>query len=283
MNYLVVSPVKNEALHIEHTLNSVMRQTVLPQKWVVVDDGSTDNTLDLLQRAAVMAPWIAVVQKRNQAEERSGGAKVVKAFYSGLATVDHSVYDFIVKLDGDLELPADYFEQVIAAFEADPAVGICGGYILNKYGDAFIREASNDYHVRGAFKSVRTKCFDQIGGFMETWNWDGLDEMSAMYHGWKTKVLEVPVKHFRPTSQAYNPYTHALKSGTEYYKMRADFFLTLVRFGIRLPKKPYIGGAFCFLYGYLKAFVNHAPKTVDRDLGRFINRFHYKRIFSSHS
>ena len=280
MNYLIISPVKNEAEHIAHTLRSVMSQTVLPHKWIIVDDGSTDATPRLLEEACEKASWISVVQKDNREEQRSGGAKVVKAFYSGLATTDYSGYDFIVKLDGDLELPPDYFEQVIAAFREDAAIGICGGYILNKYRDAFIREAANNYHVRGAFKSVRTTCFNQIGGFTETWNWDGLDEMTAMYHGWKTKVLELPVKHFRPTSQAYNPYTHAVKSGAEYYKMRSDLLLTLVRFGTRLVRKPYVGGAFCFLYGYLRAFFSRTPRIIDKQLGRFINRFHYKRIFS---
>lgn len=279
MRYVIVSPVKNEAAHIRHTITSVMAQTVLPERWIIVDDGSTDETPQLLEEAARQYDRITIVHNPTQAEERSGGSKVVRAFYTGLKTIDHTHYDFIVKLDGDLELPENYFEEIIRAFEADSKIGICGGYILNKYGDTFIREKSNSHHVRGAFKSVRTACFEQIGGFRETWNWDGLDEMGALFHGWKTKVLELPVKHFRPTSQAYNPYKHALKSGEEYYKMRTDLFLTLLRTGMRIPKKPYIGGACCFLYGYFKAWFGRSPKTVEKDLGRFMNRFHYKRIF----
>jgi glycosyltransferase involved in cell wall biosynthesis len=280
MRYLIISPVKNEADHIGYTIASILKQTVRPDKWIIVDDGSTDTTRAILHAAAEEHAFITIIEKQTQLEERSGGSKVVKAFKTGLETVNYEVYDFIVKLDGDLELPENYFETIIRTFESDPKIGICGGYILNKYGDAFIREKSNDYHVRGAFKSVRTACFRQIGGFRETWNWDGLDEMGALFLGWKTKVLELPVKHFRPTSQAYNPYRHAVKSGVEYYKMRTDLLLTLLRFAARLPKKPYIGGACCFLYGYFSAFFNRSPRTVEKDLGKFINRFHYKRIFS---
>jgi len=280
MNYLIVSPVKNEAEHIGYTLNSILRQTILPVAWVIVDDGSTDQTAEIVNEAMRTVPWIQLIQKNNQSEQRSGGVKVVRAFNTGLLTVDYHAVDFIVKLDGDLELPDNYFETIIQVFESDPKIGICGGYILNKYGDEFIRERSNDYHIRGAFKAVRTTCFEQIGGFQETWNWDGLDEMTAFFYGWKTKVIDQPVKHFRPTSQAYNPYQHAVKSGTEYFKMRSTFLLTLLRFIARLPKRPYIGGACCFMYGYLKAVVKREPRIIDRELGRFINRFHYKRLFS---
>jgi len=279
MKYIVITPVKNEAEHIRYTLDSVTGQTCLPSRWIIVDDGSTDNTAEIVTEYTHRYPWISLVRKHNTEEARSGGVKVVRAFNTGCAEANLQEYDFIVKLDGDLELPADYFETVIHTFEQDEKTGICGGRILNKYGNEFILEKSNDYHVRGAFKSVRTACFMQIGGFPETWNWDGLDEMKAMFYGWKTHVFEKDVKHYRPTSQAYNPYKHAYKSGKEYYCMRTDFILTFIRFLLRIPRKPYFAGACCFLYGYIAAFFTREPFTIDRPLGKFINRFHYKRIF----
>ena len=280
MKYTIVSPVKNESAHIEHTLKSVIKQTVLPMEWVIVDDGSTDNTLQIIQDFASKHEWIRVVENKTHDEARSGGSKVVRAFNRGFSTIDDHSYDFIVKLDGDLKLPENYFETVIETFIQNPKVGICGGYILNKVGDDLIKEIEIDYHVRGAFKSVRKTCFDEIGGFKEIWNWDGVDQMEAMMRGWETKVFGLPVIHFRPTSTAYNPYRFHFKDGRFAYRLRVNFSLLLLRMGGRIKKRPFLISALIYFLGYIYAMIRREEFIVGNDVGDFTNKFHTKRILN---
>jgi glycosyltransferase involved in cell wall biosynthesis len=280
MKYTIISPVKNEAKFIEHTLDSVIRQTVKPHEWVIVDDGSTDNTLEILREYAAKNDWIKILENHTHSEARAGGSKVVRAFNKGYKSITDHSYDVIVKLDGDLKLPTDYFETVIKTFKENPKVGICGGYILNKTNAGLVKEIDIDYHVRGAFKSVRKTCFDEIGGFKEIWNWDGVDQMAAIMRGWETSVFELPVIHYRPTSSAYNPYTFYFKSGRFAYRLRTSLFLHLLRTGARMKRKPYFLSGIAYFIGYFCALIASEEYMIDKDLGDFTNKFHTKRIMN---
>jgi poly-beta-1,6-N-acetyl-D-glucosamine synthase len=279
MQYSIVSPIKNEEKFIKKTIDSVINQTVRPKEYILVDDGSTDDTLSILESYAQKYDWIKVVPHNTKSQERAGGSKVVKAFYFGYNTITNHDYDFIVKLDGDLELPINYFEKIIEEFKADSKVGICGGYVMNLIDGELVQECEIDYHVRGAFKSIRKDCFDQIGGFKPLWNWDGLDEMEAMFRGWKTKVIELPVTHFRPTSGAYDPVQFNIKDGIDAYKLRSHFVLTIIRTLVRLKRKPYFIAGISYFYGYICAFVKREKRDIDKPLAKFINKFHFSRIF----
>jgi glycosyltransferase involved in cell wall biosynthesis len=278
MQYIIISPVKDEARHIIFTLNSVINQQVLPNQWIIVDDGSSDNTLSILKDYESKYNWIKVIENNNKGEERAGGIKVVRAFYVGYYYIKCHDYDFIVKLDGDLQLPENYFQEVIGIFNSQPKVGICGGFLLNKIGDKLIQEGPVDYHVRGAFKSVRKQCFEDIGGFKHLWNWDGIDEMQAMYLGWQVKVLDLPVIHFRPTSAAYNPIRFNITDGIDAYKLRSNFILTIIRTIVRFKRKPYILCGVAYFCGFMKAFILHENRDINKPLAHFINNFHFKRI-----
>jgi len=280
MKYTVVTPVKNEAKFIRFILDSMIGQSILPEKWIVVDDGSTDNTLEILKEYSKKYNWISIIENQTHQEERAGGSKVVRAFYKGFDSIKEHNYDFIVKLDGDLKLPINYFEKVIQTFKANPKVGICGGYILNKIGNDLIKEIDVDYHVRGAFKSVRKECFIEIGGFQEIWNWDGLDLMEAMRKGWETKVFDLPVIHFRPTGSAYNPFKFHFKDGKYAYKLRSSILLHILRSLGRLNKKPYLLCSIIYFFGYFYAFFKQEKLIIDKELGRFSNKFHTKRIIN---
>ncbi|PWG05478.1 glycosyltransferase [Polaribacter aquimarinus] len=280
MNYVIVSPIKNEEKFLRQTLDSVILQSVKPSLWVVVDDGSTDGTLDILREYSLKYNWISVVENKTHSEERAGGSKVVRAFYKGFESIKNHNYDFIVKLDGDLKLPNNYFEAIIDEFKKDSKIGLCGGLILNKINNSFVLESHNNYHVRGAFKAVRKKCFNEIGGFSEVWNWDGLDEMEAMRLGWKTSVLDLKVIHFRPTSGAYNFKIQNFKHGYEAYKTRDNFLLTLIRFVAKSIKSPYLSGIY-FLKGYFSSFFSKEPRVISKELSIFTNKFHLNRIFKT--
>lgn len=276
--YVIITPAKDEANHIEEVLKSVCAQTIKPHKWVIVNDGSKDNTKELIESYARKYDWIQVLNVKNSEEVRAGGQKVVRAFYKGFEQIENHDYEFIVKLDADLILPDNYFQEVARAFKNNEKIGLCGGFCLNKRNGQLIKEKSAPYHVRGAFKAYRRECFEEIGGIKEVWNWDGIDEMTAMYLGWETACLDLPVIHLRPTSQTYNAINHAFECGKENYRMRSALTLTLIRFTKYLSKRPICISAFSFLYGYWAARIAGEQRYVDAGLGRFINKFHLNRV-----
>lgn len=281
MKYIIITPAKDESAFIDKTIKSVITQTILPIKWVIVDDGSSDSTAEIVSAYAKNHKWIHLLKIQNQNEIRSGGVKVVNAFNKGYSIIKDEVYDVIVKLDADLILPANYFERIINIFITDPKVGLAGGLILNKFGNKLIQEGPLDYHVRGAFKAYRRECFEQIGGFKPVWNWDGLDEMETMYKGWKTQTVDLKVVHLRPTTSAYNLRKHAFKSGVNAYEMKMSFLLMFLRSIKQMFSKPYLFYGLNYMYGFIFAWHSGIDQIIDNNLADFINKFHYNRILRS--
>jgi glycosyltransferase involved in cell wall biosynthesis len=280
LDYIIITPAKDEGKYIRFTLNSVIGQTVLPKKWIIVDDASTDDTAEIVKSFIQKYSWIQLVQNDSEYTHREGGAKVVNAFYKGFETIKNDNFDIIVKLDADLTIPSSYFEIIIKEFEKNPHLGMCGGYCIILENNKPVREYSDSYHIRGAFKSIQSNCFRDIGGFKSIWSWDGIDELTALYKGWETKVLEVEVLHHRPTSKAYNLYKHSFKSGLDSYLSGNDLGLTCIRCIVRITQKPIFIGGFLFLLGFLYAWIKREKKYVDKDLARFIRKFHYNRVLT---
>jgi poly-beta-1,6-N-acetyl-D-glucosamine synthase len=279
LKYVVITPAKDEEAYIRFTLESVISQTLLPAEWIIVDDGSTDETPAIIAEYAARYDWIKPCSTRENQEVRSGGTKVVNAFNKGFAALSVTDYDFIVKLDADLTLPPNYFERVAEMFRLHPRLGLCGGYCVIDHRNKLVREKSATYHVRGAFKSYRKACFNDIGGLRPIWNWDGVDEMDAMQKKWEVLTFDLAVLHHRPTSKAYNSFRHAYRSGEEHFRMRSNFFLTLIRTGVRFGQKPYMLGSLYFLAGYLRAFIRQDDEIIEPELSMFTNRFHLNRFY----
>ena len=280
MRFLIITPAKNEGAYIEGLIKSMISQTLQPTKWVIVDDGSTDGMDDLVQRYALEHDFIELVRKSSTAEARSGGSKVVRAFYTGYEHYKHIDHDVVMKLDGDLTLPSDYLESLAFEFNTDPQLGLCGGYCAIPVNGKWVAETNAEHHVRGALKAYRTSCFKDIGGFTETWNWDGIDTMSTLHKGWHIKVINKEVKHHRPTSAAYDPVQHAYKSGIEAYRTGNDLGLALIRAIFKIRSRPFFISGYQYLKGYLTASFRNEPKVVDKELQTFIRKFTYKRVLS---
>jgi len=276
--YIVITPAKNEEKMIEHTLKSVCHQTLKPLRWIIVDDGSNDDTASIVDKYREKYPWITLIKNDTYDEERSGGPKVVRAFYRGYDTIADDDYDFIVKMDADLTLPDNYFETVSRCFNNNSKVGICGGYCVNEKDGKLVKEKTAEFHVRGAFKAYRKECFADIGGIKQVWDWDGLDQMMAMYSGWEVEVLPLAVVHHRETSGEYNLIRHSFRSGKEYYKMGYGFLLAVLKSVSIMPKKPFLLRGAVFFIGFTSAFLNNSTKIVDNDLAGFIRKFQYDRI-----
>jgi glycosyltransferase involved in cell wall biosynthesis len=187
--YILVSPVKDEEKYIERTIHAILKQTVRPHKWIIVDDGSLDRTHAIVEEYARKYDWIMLASVVRDAA-RQPGSGIIRAFNVGYALVKDMAFDFIVKFDCDIEFPPDYFEQLIARFKQDDKLGIASGIYLEKKGDKWVPVTMPAYHAAGQTKMVRAKCFADIGGFVVSRGWDTVDEIRAQAMGWKTRHFE---------------------------------------------------------------------------------------------
>ncbi len=277
MNYYVITPAKNEEKYIASTLDAMIHQTLKPLKWIIVDDGSTDRTIEIIEAYRKEHPWIEVVSMDTKQEKKLYGSKVIRAFNRGYQLIADTAYGFIVKLDADLSFPPNYFEAISTAFEKDKQLGICSGYVVYTEKEVAERMKRNTY-VPGPIKSVRLSCFRQIGGFAEANGWDGLDQLHALYLGWKVENIPVTVIHLRPVTTEYRSLNFFYNNGIAHYRVGNDLFLSLLRAIIQLKQKPYFLAGFNYLRGYLKALFSGEPKLVDKELARFIRNHHYKKL-----
>lgn len=279
MNYYIVIPAHNEAAFIKLTLDSIVNQTILPKKVVIVNDNSTDNTSAIVTSYLEQYPFINLVNNQSD-NQHLPGSKVINAFNKGLTTLDQN-YDFIVKLDADIVLPNYYFESIIQHFQSDQSVGMAGGFAyIERNGKWILENLTNKDHIRGAFKAYRKQCFADIGQLKPSMGWDTVDELLAQYHGWTIKTDEsLKLKHLKPTGKTYNKAAR-YKQGEAFYKLRYGFILTVIA-SLKLAllkKQPLL--FIDYLKGFLKAKNNNTPTLVNQKEGAFIRNLRWKGILS---
>lgn len=278
MDYYVVIPAHNEEAFLKSTLNSVLEQTLLPKKVIVVNDNSTDKTEAIINE---YADRYSVFQKLTISSnaEHMPGSKVINAFNAGLKLLDTS-YDFIVKLDADLILPTNYFEVIATHFKRDSNIGICGGFIYEELasGTWELNHPMDQNHVRGAFKSYSKACFKAIGGLKNAMGWDTVDELLALYHGFVPYTDDhLKVKHLRPIRKAYNPKAKKLQ-GKAMYTMRYGLPITLIASIKMALLNKSITSFFNNIAGYFEAYKKNTPYLVTKEEGHFIKAYRWKNI-----
>ena len=241
MNYYIIIPAYNEEKFIALTLQSIVLQTILPKKVVVVNDNSTDTTSEVVQEFVNIHSFICIINNTSEAIHLPG-SKVIQAFQKGLENLDND-YDFIVKLDADLILPDNYFETIIKHFESDEKNGMVGGFAyIEKNGEWILENLTDKDHIRGAFKAYRKKCFQEIGGLKPAMGWDTVDELLSKFYGWKVETDQsLIVKHLKPTGANYNN-SARYKQGEAFYSLGYGFWITAIasaKLSI-LKKKPFL-------------------------------------------
>jgi len=279
MNYYIVIPSHNEEKFIALTLQSLIEQTVLPKKIVVVNDNSTDNTAEIVQAFAKENPFISLVNKTSDAIHLPG-SKVIQAFQKGFETLDDH-YDLIVKLDADLILPTNYFETIIQHFESDAQIGMAGGFAyIEKNGDWILENLTDKDHIRGAFKAYRKACFQQIGGLKPAMGWDTVDELLCKFYNWKVITdASLKVKHLKPTGANYNK-TARYKQGEAFYTLGYGFLITAIASAklAMMKKKPLL--FFDYIKGFWKAKSEKKPLLVTEEQARFIRKYRLQKMKS---
>lgn len=277
MRTYIIIAAHNEEAFISKTLTSLVNQTLLPSKIVVVDDQSTDNTFKTASSFAEKYSFISVVSNKSSLEHLPG-SKVINAFYKGLESLDED-YDIICKFDADLIFPEHYLETIIRHFKSNSEVGMAGGFCTVEENGAWkLENLTSKDHIRGALKAYRKECFLQIGQLKPAMGWDTVDELLAQYHGWKIITdKKLLVKHLKPTGSNYNK-AAKYKQGAAFYRLRYGFAIT----AIASAKLSYMKGDSSlfkdFIKGYFKAKKEKQPFLVTAEEGRFIRALRWRKM-----
>ncbi|MGK0235763.1 MAG: glycosyltransferase involved in cell wall biosynthesis, partial [Psychroserpens sp.] len=204
MKLYVVIPAHNEEENISKTLQSLVEQTHLPSKIIVVNDNSTDNTQSIVNSFSEKYTFIESINNTSSAQNIPG-SKVINAFKKGMKVLDDD-FDVICKFDADLIFPNNYIETIQTIFTNNKNCGMAGGFCYIEKNDIWVLEnLTNKDHIRGALKAYRKECFYDIGGLKSEMGWDTVDELLAQYHGWEIYTDEsLEVKHLKPTGNAYS-------------------------------------------------------------------------------
>ncbi|MHC1764106.1 MAG: glycosyltransferase family 2 protein [Verrucomicrobiia bacterium] len=277
--YVVVSPTRDEENHLPKTIASLAGQTVKPKWWVIVDDGSKDQTGAIADDAAAQHPWIRVIHRQDRGFRQAGGG-VIDAFYAGLAAVD-APWDFLVKLDADLSFGPHYFEKCLRHFMHDPRLGIGGGTVCQGIDGQLQCESKIDptFHVRGATKIYRRECWDQIEPLIRCPGWDTVDEVKANMLGWRTMTFsELRVEHHRLTGQAYGAWNDWVKGGRGNYIAGYHPLFMLVKCFKRLFYRPFVLGGAGLFWGYANSWVRGLPRVNDEELIRYFRNQQLNRL-----
>ena len=275
--YVLISPCRNEAAYMRQTLDSVLAQSVLPAKWVIVDDGSTDETPLILREYAQRYPWIQIVTRSDRGH-RAVGPGVVDAFYSGYAVIDPAEYDFLCKLDLDLRLPPRYFEILMRRMNEDRSIATCSGKAYVEENGEMINERHGDDTSLGMTKFYRVSCFQAIGGFVREVMWDGIDCHQCRMNGWQACSWDEPELrfiHLRPMGSSQKGiFTGRMRHGYGQYFMGTGFVFMAASAVSRLNQKPYVLGSLAMLWGWLSAAIQRKPRYDDPAFRSFLRRYH---------
>lgn len=271
MKYVLVTPARNEAAFIEKTIESVIQQTALPEKWVIVDDASTDETPEIVSRYLPRHPWMELV-RRPKRPDRSFAGKA-HAFNAGFERIKDLRFDVIGNLDADISFGPDHFEFLMRKFSADPELGVAGTIFTEDGYSSATDSFEGRKHVAGQCQLFRRRCWEDIGGYVPH-RAGGIDWMAvttARMKGWKTESFrERSYQHYRPMGTAERSVlASAFSYGEKDYYLGGSPVWELFRVAYRVAKRPYILGGLALGSGYCWAFLRRTPRPVSPQLMAF--------------
>lgn len=279
-NYVLISPCRNEEQYMRRTLDSVLAQTVLPALWVIVDDGSTDQTPKILAEYTAKYGFIKIVTRENRGH-RSVGPGVIDAFYAGYDSININQFDFLCKLDLDLELPPGYFGELLRRMQAEPRLGCCSGkpYYIDVVTGELVSEKCGDENAIGASKFYRRDCFLQIGGFVRQVMWDGIDGHMCRLLGWIARSWDDPelrFVHLRPMGSSHKGIlTGRMRHGYGQYYMGTGAIYMTVSALYRMTRPPLVLGGLAMWWGYFRSMMAGKERLADPAFRRFLRKYQW--------
>jgi hypothetical protein len=277
--YALITPCRDEAKYARRCIESVLAQSVLPSLWVVVDDGSSDETPAILAEYAAKHPWIRVVRREDRGK-RAVGPGVVDAFYAGMEALRIEDFDFLCKFDLDLDLPGKYFEILMRRMAENPRLGTCSGKPYFEEGGRLVSEKCGDEMSVGMTKFYRVACFEETGGFVREVMWDGIDCHRCRMLGWIACSWDDPdlrFVHLRPMGSSQKSiFTGRMRHGFGQYFMGTGLFYMTVSSVFRLAHPPYVVGGLAMWWGYVKSALAGKPRYPDLEFRKFLNAYQHR-------
>jgi len=271
---LLITPARDEAEHLQRTIRAVAAQTQRPDLWLIVDDGSSDSTPEILSRAAKQLPFLRVLRAPQQGDsnpDRLAIAAEARAFNWALRGLDLDDFTHVGKLDADVELPTEYFERLLERFEREPQLGVAGGALLERGRAGWQLTKVPEYHVRGAMKLYRRECFAAIGGIEERLGWDTIDETYARMAGFRTRSFaDLAARHYRPVATRGGVLRGRARHGQCAYILRYGAWWVGLRSLKVACSRPFALSGAAFLYGYVRAAVRGEDRVEDESYRRFV-------------
>jgi glycosyltransferase involved in cell wall biosynthesis len=280
--YVLVTPARNEEAYIEKTIESVIAQTVMPQKWVIVSDNSTDSTDGIVRKYAQEHSFIQLVRKDGE-EKRTFSSKVY-AFRTGYEHVQDTGHDFIGMLDADVSFAPDYYENILKKFDGDKKLGVAGGVRYDLCNGKFVKVLCAKNSVGGPYQLFRRHCFEQIEGFtpIAIGGEDAVAEIKARMYGWRVESFpEFVIYHYRATGSATKgPLGAAFQDGKKCYLLGYHPLFQIVKSIYRMQNSPRIFGGLFLMAGYFYAMLRRLEKAVPEEVVTFLHTEQQSRIKS---
>jgi biofilm PGA synthesis N-glycosyltransferase PgaC len=284
VNYALVTPAKNEEACIQGTIEAVVSQAVLPQRWIIVSDGSVDRTDEIVRTYAQKYSFIQLL-RIGEKRQRDFGSKV-RAFAAGYDQLQGTSFEFVGNLDADVTFDRSYYEQVLQKFRANPKLGVGGGIVSELVGNRFVKQIqSARYSVAGAVQLFRRDCYEAIGGYVPI-SRGGIDaaaEIMARMHGWEVQTFpEIHVRHHRRMSTGGATILQTrFRRGISNYILGYHPLFQIAASLSRLGEKPFLIGSTCTLFGYGWSCLRKYKRALPGDVVRFLRAEQIARITPS--
>ena len=276
--YCLITPCRDEAKYARRTLDSVIAQSQRPALWIIVDDGSKDQTPQILAEYAKAHPFIRVITRADRGDRKLGGG-VIDAFYAGYDTIDPDDFDFVTKLDLDLDLPPTYFERMMDHMAANPRLGTLSGKPYMDLDGKLVSEKCGDENSVGMVKFYRTACFKQIGGFVRMLMWDGIDCHRCRLLGWQAASVDDPETrfiHLRPMGTSHkNWWTGRVRHGVGQWFMGTGLSYMTASALFRMSRPPVVLGGVAMWWGYVRSALRREKRYGDAHFRQLLRRYQW--------
>ncbi len=279
--FIVITSARNEQKYLGTMINSLLSQTILPSEWVIVDDGSEDETYRIALDAARGNPWMKVVRKENRGF-RDMGRGLVESIHHGLGNISKNDFQFIFNIDADITIGPNYFKVILKKFQQNPKLGIGVGEVYEPKDSKLLQLRSLPFGFNGMIKCWRRKCFEEIGGIPKGVGWDGLDCFKGMMLGWQTTTFpdeDLRVIHLRPEGSSSKSQYHGwARHGKALHFAGAHPVWLLASSMHHMLERPYVLSGFCMIIGYLEELLKGSKQYGGQEFRRFLRTWHKQEL-----
>jgi len=270
--YVIITPAHNEEAFIAKTIESIINQVLKPVVWIVVNDGSSDSTAELVESYKARHSFIKLINIERSGSRNFGNK--VHAFNQGLELARHFEHEFIGNLDADISFDRDYFQRLLAEFQKDPVLGLAGGMVASCIDGEFVRQDVSLDSVAGAVQLFRRNCFEDVGGYvaLPLGGIDAAAEIMARMKGWKVRTvpgLSVH-EHRRTGSATAKPLRARVREGRRLYSLGYTWWFFVLRCIYRSMEQPRIIGSGAAIAGFLLGMLRREPFVLAPEAVRFL-------------